>query len=139
MVSPAMEPLGAHSRSTFGVLMLVQAAHSIEEYRYRLFDVFAPARLVSRLFSEDLALGFALANIALVSFGVWCYVARVRRSHPSARAYAWFWTLLELGNGAGHLLFALQRGAYFPGAATAPLLIVAALVLGSGLLASADS
>jgi hypothetical protein len=93
------------SRGAFLALIVAQAAHSIEEYVFRLFDVFAPARFISGLLSSDLARGFAIANIALVLFGVWCYVARV------------------LGNGIGHSAFALARGGYFPGVATAPFLL----------------
>ena len=110
------------SRSAFLALIVAQAAHSIEEYFFRLFDVFAPARFVSGLLSSDLALGFALANLLLVSFGVWCYLARVRRDHPLGRGFAWFWAVLEFANGVGHSRLALSQG-YFPGAATAPLLL----------------
>lgn len=111
------------SRAAFLALILAQAAHSIEEYAFRLFDVLAPARFISSLFSSDLARGFAIANILLVLFGAWCYVARVYRGHPSARRLAWFWALLELGNGVGHSAFALAHGGYFPGVVTAPLLL----------------
>ena len=49
------------------------AAHSIEEYTTRLYDVFPPARFVSSLVSDDLATGFVIANVALVGFGFWCW------------------------------------------------------------------
>ena len=62
----------------FGAADRGAAAHSFEEYAFRLFEVFGPARLVSGLFSSNLALGFAIANISLVLFGAWCCVARVR-------------------------------------------------------------
>ena len=119
----------SRAQRAFALLILVQAAHSIEEYVFRLFDVFAPARWVASLFSTNLALGFALANTALVLFGVWCYVARVRPSHPSARAYAWFWVCLEFGNGVSHMILASLEGGYFPGVGTAPLLISSACYL----------
>lgn len=115
--------MDSRSRAAFLALIMAQAAHSIEEYAFRLFDVLAPARFISNLVSSDLARGFAIANLALVLFGVWCYVARVRPGRPSARSLAWFWALLELGNGIGHSAFALARGGYFPGIATAPLLL----------------
>ena len=115
--------MNPRSRAAFLALIVAQAAHSIEEYVFRLFDVLAPARFISGLLSRDLARGFAIANIALVLFGGWCYVARVHRGLPSARGLAWFWALLELGNGLGHSAFALRRGGYFPGVATAPLLL----------------
>ena len=111
------------SRTVFLALILAQAAHSIEEYALRLFDVFAPARFISGLLTSNLARGFAIANISVVLFGAWCYVARVRPGRPSARAVAWSWAVVELANGIGHSLLALATGGYFPGAATAPLLI----------------
>ena len=121
-------------RHAFALVIAAQAAHSVEEYVFRLFDVFAPARFVSTLFTNDAATGFALANGALVAFGIWCYAARVRSLHPSAFAYAWFWTCLELANGTSHILQSFIRGGYFPGVGTAPLLIASAGYLGARLL-----
>ena len=121
-------------RHAFALLIAAQAAHSVEEYQFRLFDVFAPARFVSRLFSSDAATGFALANGTLVLFGIWCYAARVRTQHPSARAYAWFWVCLELANGTGHIAQSIIRGGYFPGVGTAPLLLASAGLLGLTLV-----
>jgi hypothetical protein len=115
--------MSRQSRWAFLALMVAQAAHSIEEYIFRLFDVFAPARFVSGLVSTNLGVGFAVTNAALVLFGLWCYVARVRRGHPSGPVFAWFWTVLELANGIGHSVLALSRGDYFPGVATAPVLL----------------
>ena len=115
--------MDARTRGTFLALIVAQAAHSVKEYRFRLYDVFAPARLVSGIFSDDLRAGFALGNVLMVLFGTWCYAARVRPSHRSARAFAWFWSLLEVGNGIGHIFFALVRQSYFPGVATAPILL----------------
>lgn len=120
------------SRGTilFALLILAQAAHSVEEYVFRLYDVLLPARVISRVFSSDLASGFAVANILLVGFGAWCYLARVRPGHVSSRALAWFWVLLEGANGTGHLVLAAVRRGYFPGAWTAPFLLGLALLLG---------
>jgi hypothetical protein len=50
-------------------------------------------------------------------------VAFVRPGHGAARGVAWFWTLLEFGNGIGHSVLALSQGDYFPGVGTAPLLL----------------
>jgi len=96
----------------------------------KLYEVFAPARFVSGLVSDDLSTGFLIVNAALVAFGIWCYVSPVRSGWPSARGLAWFWVVLELGNGVGHLGLAAFRGGYFPGVATAPLLILSAIGLG---------
>jgi hypothetical protein len=118
------------SQQLFLALILTQVAHSIEEYVFRLYDVLAPARIISGIVSSNLAVGFASVNAALIVFGFWCYFARVRNSHRSGRGWAWFWTLLEASNGMGHLLLAAAGGAYFPGAATAPLLLGCAGWLG---------
>ena len=58
--------MSPRSRWAFLVLILAQTAHSTEEYVFRLFDVFAPARFVSSLVSDDLVVGFALVNAGLV-------------------------------------------------------------------------
>src|SRR5262245_56569510 len=46
------------------------------------------------------------------------------RGRSGARTLVWVWTLLEFGNGAGHLALAWSREGYFPGVATAPLLLL---------------
>jgi len=126
--------MDAKSRTAFGLLIAAQAAHSIEEYLFRLFDVFAPTRAIIGLFSRDLETGFVVANVGFVLLGVWSYLTRVRPGRPSARAWAWFWTILEGVNGFGHVAMAAVRGGYFPGAATAPVLAGASLYLGYRLM-----
>jgi len=108
----------------FLFLILAQAAHSTEEYFAKLYEVFAPARLVSSLASDNLAMGFLVANAALVAFGLWCWAFPVRLGWKSAGAVVWFWALLELGNGVGHAGLALTRKEYFPGVLTAPFLLL---------------
>ncbi len=127
--------MDTRGRTAFGLLIAAQAAHSIEEYVFRLFDVFGPARFVSGLVSSDLATGFAVVNAGIVFFGLWCYAARVRPAHPSERAFAWFWVILEFANGVGHMILAASRRGYFPGVGTAPALIAMSLYLGARLAA----
>jgi hypothetical protein len=124
VVSMAQEDvLERRERFVFLCLILTQVAHSIEEYATRLYAVFPPARFVSSLISHNLAVGFLFANVALVTFGLWCWAVPVRFHWPVAKAIVWFWTLLELGNGIGHLFLALSQRGYFPGVATAPFLL----------------
>jgi hypothetical protein len=123
-------PAEAHRvRRLFAALIGAQLLHSVEEYLTRLYDVFPPARFISGLLTMDLRLGFIVFNAALVALGVWCYARRVAPGHPSARGWIWFWVVLELGNGVGHLTLAALRGSYFPGAATSPLLLGLAALL----------
>ena len=107
----------------FFLLILAQALHSAEEYLYRLWDQLAPARFVAGLFGIPPSLGFLIANTLLVLFGLWCWHARVRPGRRGARGLAWFWAVLELANGVAHLALAFAARGYFPGLATAPLLL----------------
>jgi hypothetical protein len=107
----------------FLALILAQAAHSVEEYWFRLYDVLAPARYVSGLFGIDRQAGFVIVNSALVLFGLWCWWTRVRPSRAGAAGLAWFWAVLEISNGFAHTVLGLMAGGYFPGLATAPLLV----------------
>ena len=105
-------------------LAISQAAHSMEEFYFRLFDVVAPARYLSGLISENLALVFAVTNSLIVALAFWTYFFRVRPAVGSATAWIWSWLLVELGNGTGHIFFVADAGAYFPGDYTAPFLLV---------------
>ena len=118
---------------TFLVLILVQAAHSIEEYTFRLYEVFAPAQFVSGLVSSDPRMGFLILNVLVVGFGLWCYVVPIRRGGSSALAFGWFWVTLELLNGAVHVAMAVATMRYWPGAATAPFLLAVAGTLAAQL------
>jgi hypothetical protein len=115
------------------VLVLGQACHSVEEYVFRLWEVFAPARAVAQAVDADAALGFILSNSLLVGFGLWCWAVPVRREWKAASALMWGWGLLETANGFGHIALAAAARGYFPGLYTAPLLIAAGLWLVSRL------
>ncbi len=122
------------SQIAFLALIIAQAAHSIEEYTFALYEVLPVAGFASSLVSTDLATGFAILNSLLVAFGVWCYVVPVRSGQSSARVLAWLWVAIELGNGVGHPALALRAGGYFPGVGTAPFLLILAIVLAALLL-----
>ena len=122
-------------RRAFAGLLLAQAAHSIEEYTFRLYNSFPPARFVSGLVSTDRQRGFLAINLALVAFGAWCLAGPVRRRSPSAPVLMWAWVAIEVVNGVGHPIWSLANGGYTPGVATAPLLLVLALALARRLRA----
>jgi hypothetical protein len=119
---------------TFALLVLAQAAHSVEEYVGRLWESFPPARYLTSLISTDREVGFLVINVGLVAFGVWCAAWPVRRAWPSATAFIWFWVVIQTINGIGHPLWSLAQGGYTPGVATAPVLLVLALLLARDLL-----
>jgi hypothetical protein len=104
-------------------LVALQAAHSIEEYAGRLYDVFPPARFVSGLFSNDHRTGFIVFNVLLVAFGFWATLGPVWRSWRGARSLIAVWLGIEFLNGLGHPIWSLVGWRYTPGVATAPLLL----------------
>jgi hypothetical protein len=121
--------LGAEIRWPFSALIAVQIAHSVEEYVGRLYSSFPPARFVSSVISNDLERGFIVANACIVGFGLWCVFWPVRRRWPSATLFAWLWVAIESINGVGHPVWSLVQRGYTPGVATAPVLLVIALVV----------
>jgi hypothetical protein len=125
-------------KGSFLFLIAAQAAHSLEEYFGALWEVLAPARAVSGVFSQDLPTGFAIANTLIVLLGILCYLGPIRRSWRGATAIAWFWVLLEFGNSVGHTVFAVTEGAYFPGLYTVPFLLAFSLLVAARLLKAKD-
>lgn len=119
---------------TFGALVAVQAAHTVEEYAGRLWESFPPAAYLTGLVSSDREAGFLVINVVLVAFGVWCFFWPVRQRWPVARAIGWLWIAIEVVNGIGHPVWSLRQGAYTPGVLTAPILLVLALYLAMQLL-----
>jgi uncharacterized protein with HXXEE motif len=113
----------------FGALVLTQAIHSVEEYAGRLWASFPPARFIVSLISTDPERGFVILNVAFVAFGVWAFLVPVRRRWPAAIPIAWFWAVMEVINACGHTLWTIRQGHYTPGVATAPVLLVLAIVL----------
>ena len=127
--------MSPRSKLLFLALVIAQTAHSVEEYVTRLFETFAPARFVSGLVSDDLALGFVVINTAFIVIGAWCYVGPVRAGGFAGRIAAAVWVAIELANSVGHLTIAALRGAYFSGSVTAVLLLATAGCLAFSLLA----
>ena len=117
------------ARIAFLALVIAQAAHSIEEYVFRLYDVFAPARFVSALISTDLRTGFIAFNLAFVAFGFWCYAVPVQEGLSIAIPFLWFWIAVEALNGIGHPAISIMERSYIPGTMTAPFLFIIAVYL----------
>ena len=121
-------------RYTFLLLVLAQTLHSLEEYYFSLWTVLAPARIVSGLISDNLALGFSIINSAVVLFGFWTYLYPVSRNWAYQSLFLWGWCALELANGVAHIVFAVQTQGYFPGLYSAPLLLLFSCYIGLKML-----
>jgi hypothetical protein len=130
--------MSRRSRLLFLFLVVVQVAHSVEEYSTRLFEVFAPARVLSGFVNSDLAVGFVTINAIIVAIGICCYVGPVRSGREAARPIAWLWVGIELVNGIAHIILAVLAGGYFSGALTAVLLVATSVYLAFSLRADRD-
>jgi hypothetical protein len=122
------------TRTIFLWLVVAQACHSVEEYAYRLYDVFPPARLLVSLFSDDPRRGFIIFNVAFVALGFCCYLWPVRRGWPSAIPIMWVAAAIEATNGIVHPVFSIAVGGYTPGLVTSLMLLPLALLLARRLL-----
>jgi hypothetical protein len=116
-------------KSGFLILVLIQAAHSIEEYIGRLWEVFPPAKFLTSLFSENHEKGFLIVNIGFLTFGILCWWFPIRGNYSAANGILWFWIILETINGVGHPIWSIIQKEYTPGVVTAPLLFVVAAYL----------
>ena len=125
--------MSGRSKLLFLSLVAVQAAHSVEEYVTRLYDVFSPAKFVSGLVSDNLRIGFIVINVAIIALGAWCYLFPVRSGRRAGRMMAWLWLIIESANGIGHLLIVASVRGYFPGVLTGVVLVVVAVSLGFSL------
>ena len=112
----------------FLLLVLTQAAHSVEEYYGRLWEVLAPAKFITSLISDDHGKGFVIINVALFIIGILIWLAIVRNYQP-AIIPVWFLTIMEIINSIGHSVWAVMERDYVPGVATAPILLMPALYL----------
>ena len=113
----------------FGLLVTFQAAHSIEEVTFGLYDWLPFFRWMDSVETGGSAFVFVVVNIGIVVFGYWCYFARVRPGHPSSRFLITLWVTIEILNGIGHPTWSALVRSYVPGTATAPLLLITSLLL----------
>lgn len=116
-------------KSAFLLLIACQAIHSIEEIYFKLWEVFAPARYISNLISDDPNFGFTIANLVVVSLGLICCVLVFKSNAAFVRAVIWVWVIIEYLNFGVHSLQSLIKASYFPGVYTAPLLLSCSIYL----------
>jgi hypothetical protein len=113
----------------FLTLVVCQALHFLEEVTFGLYRWLPYFQWLESAAPGMAVVAFVAINTAFVAFGAWCYLARVKPRAPSAGVWITLWMVVEIGNGIGHPLWSLIAGAYVPGTATAPLLLVVALLM----------
>lgn len=121
--------MGHRTTNIFLILVILQAAHSVEEYVGRLWEVFAPARYLTGLISKNHDFAFLVLNIGFIVFGIICWLFILSTKSEISTIILWFWIIIELINGIGHTIYAIFQKEYIPGLITAPLIFTAALFL----------
>lgn len=116
-------------RNLFGLLVLGQVVHSVEEYVGRLWEVFPPAAALTGSISADRELGFMIVNGTLIAAGAGAWVLAALQRRSVVGAVPWFFVVLTGLNAVGHLAWSAWRAEYTPGVATAPVLFLLALLL----------
>jgi hypothetical protein len=125
------------AKRLFLVLIVIQLFHSTEEYLFRLYDVFPPARFLTGLITSDRQIGFVVINTLFLLFGIWCYLWPVRREWPAAYIFMSVWVVVELSNGIVHPVWSVVQGSYTPGVLTSLAFLPVAILLGRDLLRAA--
>ena len=119
----------SHTSLLFLMLVLIQALHSTEEYYGKLWENLPPARYLTGLVSKNHETGFLIINIGLLVLGMLLWAFVVHPNRKGAKYVLGFWIVIEIMNGIFHPAWAIWQGGYEPGVATAPFLLMVALLL----------
>ena len=120
-------------KRAFLVLIVLQVAHSIEEYVFKFYEVFTPARLLNDLLPGYSRPGFIALNVFLVCLGLFCYAYWVRPAKTQARVAIWFWIVIESYNAIAHTVWVIAGAGYNPGLISAILFFPLAGYLAYGM------
>jgi hypothetical protein len=77
-MNPETREFRASAHRWFGALVAVQAAHSVEESVFGLYDLLPYIRWMDDVFEGGAFTLFVTLNTLFVLFGAWAYLARVR-------------------------------------------------------------
>ena len=102
-------PAVMNASQLFATLVVFQAAHSLEETIFDLYDLLPYIRWMDDVAPGGAFIFFVVANTMFVSFGGWCYVARVRPGHPNAGVFITLWVVIEILNGILHPGWSLNQ------------------------------
>ena len=110
-------------------MVWLQAAHSVEEYVFKLYERFPPMRFIYRSVPELARPAFIVFNLFLFLFGLFCYFYWVRPERKGAAIIIWIWIAIQIVTISAHLVWAILTGGYNPGLATVPLFIPVVIYL----------
>jgi hypothetical protein len=110
-------------KTAFLLMILLQAIHSVEEYIFKLYEVFPPMLFAYRNSPELAQAAFITFNLVLFLFGLICFFYWVQPTRKGARVIVWAWIMIQIATFAAHLVWAILIGGYNPGLATAVLFV----------------
>jgi hypothetical protein len=115
-------------------LGIAQTLHSMEEMTAHLYDFFWTATALIRHlipFVPQFRMKpevFAVLNMAIIAV-ILASLPFADANRRWATGLAWFWAVVEIINGIGHLSGTVVFPGYMPGAFSAPLLLITGVVL----------
>ena len=121
--------MNSRIKTAFLVMVLLQGIHSVEEYIFKLYEVFPPMQFIYQDAPESARLAFITFNLLLFLFGLACFFYDVRPAGNGAKTVIWIWIAIQLATLAAHVIWAILIGGYNPGLATAPLFVPVVIYL----------
>lgn len=110
-------------------MVLLQAAHSVEEYVFKLYERFPPMQFIYAQAPELARPAFIAFNLLLFLFGMICFFYWVRPGRKGAKIIVWIWIAIQIVTIAAHLVWAILIGGYNPGLVTVLLFIPVVIYL----------
>ncbi len=120
-------------KSAFLTAVTVQALHSVEEFIFKLYEVFPPMLFLYRRAPGLAKPAFVVFNLLLVLFGLFCYFRLVLPAGKSAGVVVWIWVGIQFATVAVHIVWAILTGGYHPGLGTVPFVALAGSYLAYAL------
>ena len=105
-------------RAAFLAIVVLQALHSVEEYFFRLYEVFPPIVYVYRDAPQLAKPAFIVFNVLLLVAGLVCFLRWVWPGRPGAKAVMWIWIGGEAFNATAHATWWIVTPQYNPGLVT---------------------
>jgi hypothetical protein len=107
----------------FLALVVLQAFHSVEEYAFKLYEVFPPMVYLYRDAPQLAQPAFIAFNIFLFVAGMICLFRWVWPGRRGAVLVVWIWIAGEAFNATVHVLWWIVAERYNPGLVTGILFV----------------
>jgi len=118
--------MNVRTKAAFLAMVVLQAAHSVEEIIFKFHEAFPPMQSIYRRAPSLAQPAFVLFNSVLILSALLCFFHWVRPARAGARAVLWVWVGIQLATVAAHVVWLALAGGYHPGLATVPALAAAA-------------